>query len=69
MTTPHKDMKPSNLRFKHFIEGALKQVPFIQGLEHELARMSALNRLLGYLEGGLEIYELYEQQEKHHDRP
>ena len=48
----------TELRFKSFIEGAIKRVDFIQGLDNELAKMSAMNHLKGYLEGGLEVYEI-----------
>lgn len=46
----------SELSFEKFLVGAIDKVEFIQGLNNELARMSATNMLKGYLEGGLEMY-------------
>lgn len=52
----------SQPNFEQFLEKAIKDVRFIQGLNNELARMSATNRLLGFLEGGLEGYRLQEEK-------
>lgn len=48
----------NNLEFEKFIEKAVEEVKFIQGLNNELARMSATNRLRGFLEGGLELFKM-----------
>ena len=60
----HNEKIKMNPNFKNFIIGAIKEVNFIQGLDNELARMSALNRLSGYLEGGLEMIEFMEKENK-----
>lgn len=49
--------------FEKFITKAIEELKFIQGLNSELAKMSAMNRLRGFLEGGLEAYQIMNPKE------
>jgi len=49
-------------RFKSFIEGALIQVKAVKNLTRESLTKSALDRLEGYLTGGLEVFKITHQK-------
>lgn len=47
-------MSDERQQFIAFLQHAVKRVDCIQGLDNELAVLSALNGLRGFLEGGID---------------